>query len=458
MANPIWGFLRLERARRALGLGRGTPPLWWYPSLSLVVAMLAGLGLSQIDASEGVASFLIYEGDAASARSFVSLVATTVASITALTLSITVVTLQLASSQYSPRVLEHYLGDRVTHAVFSLFLGTFSFSIAVLLNVRPAIGEDGTVPGLAVSVLVLLAVASLAGLIIFVYRVTQSIRAEFMLLKVRDRTIDAISARHDVPGDHESEIPPPPPHGAIIRSRRTGFYVKFDRSAFESFEPPEGARIWVIVAPGDYVVEGTPVAVIDGFDGDDWLAEREAIDSEELNERIESWLRFDADRWIESDYSYGIRSLVDVALKALSPAINDPTTATMAISRIGEAMASAADSHSDRRIVTDSQAEVLLTVRSWSETLSSAVRQMANYGASDSAVVASLVRLLVSLAWAPSRIDRRDDIRSVADELRLIVADEPDLSVIERGVIDQEFAGLEAALDGRFWADGNHLL
>lgn len=437
-----------------LSLGRRTPPLWWYPSLALIVGLLLGLGLSAIQSGDsGAGSIFVYEGDAEAARSFVTLAATAIASITTLTLTITVVTLQLASSQYSPRVLEHYLGDRGTHAVFSLFLLTFAFSIATLLNIRLPSDEPGAVgevPGVAISVLVALVVLCLAALVFFVYRVTQSIRVETLLLRVRDRTIEALDDRDETVDDdrdgRDDEIPDPPDNARLIRSRRNGFYVAFDRDALERFEPPEQARIWMIVAPGDYVVAGSPVAVTDGFG-----------DEDELADDIESWLRFDADRWIEADYSYGIRSMVDIALKALSPGINDPTSATMAIARIGEAMAEASSSHPRRRITIATGTEVYVAIRSWGSTLDQAVRQIAHYGCGDAFVVAALIRMLSSLTWARSAVDRTAEIRSAADGLREVVA-ATDLTDRDLDLIDGEFAGLDAALRGEIADEPGHAL
>lgn len=439
-----------------LSLGRRTPPLWWYPSLALIAGLLLGLVLGQLtDDDGGPLSFLVYQGGPESARSFVTLAATAIASITTLTLTITVVTLQLASSQYSPRVLEHYLGDRGTHAVFSLFLLTFAFSIATLLNVRfpdDGAGSTGVVPGIAISVLVVLLISCLAALVFFVYRVTQSIRVETLLERVRDRTIEALADRDGTRGEDVDEIPDPPDDARLIRSRRTGFYVAFDRAALVRFEPPSSARIWVIVAPGDYVVEGTPVAVTDGF------ADAADDDDSALVDTVESWLRFDVDRWIEADYTYGVRSMVDVALKALSPGINDPTTATMAIARVSEALAAAARSHADRRIRTDVGAEVFVAVREWGDTLDSTVRQIAHYGAHDVEVVTALVTLLSTVAWARAPIDRSDDINAVASMLRDIVDQQDRLSASDREMVDREFDGLDSALRGEARPNRRHRL
>ncbi len=349
--------LRLEAIRRLLAIGRESKPLWWYPMWSLVGGLLLGILVARfLDFDGGPVDWLVYSGDPEAARSFVSLAASAVATITSLTLTITVVTLQLASSQYSPRLIEHYLSDRGTRAVISLFLLTFAFSVATLLNVRLA-GEasEGRVPGPAISILIVLVVASLGALVFFVYRVTESIRVESILKRVRDRTIAAIEQRdeHDQTGEEIDELPDPDQDGTVIRSRRTGFFVALDRDAIAADDVGPGTRVWIVVSPGDFVTVDAPVAIVRGLDVD------------EPADIVERWLRFDTERWIETDYSYGVRSMLDVALKALSPGINDPTTAVMAVQRIAEVMAAAAATHPDRKIELGDDAHIYITVRSW---------------------------------------------------------------------------------------------
>ena len=443
-------FIRVEAVKRLLALGRSSPPLWWYPGWSLLLGILAGAVLSRFrDIDAPAVSFLVYDGGADAARSFVSLVATSLATITTLTLTLTVVSIQLASSQYSPRLIEHYLNDRTTHVVFSLFLGTFAFSIATLLNIRlPAEdAETGKVPGIAISILVVLVVLSLVALVFFVHRVTTSMRVESILQRVRNRTFDAIGTRDPADrSDTPDDLPRPPDDVTAIRSRRSGFYAAIDRERCRSFRPEGTCRVWVVVAPGDFVVDGTPVALVEGEVDD------------ELVDTIEQWLEFDEERWIESDFSYGIRNLTDVALKGLSPGVNDPTTATMAIHRIGEAMAEAGRSHPERMIITDAGTEVYVAIREWGDTLDDAVRQIAEYGRRDLQVVVTLVRMLCSLAWTRGQVDRRDVIGDVAERLRTWVDVDVDRTDDDCARIEAEFELLDAALRHEVRPGYRHLL
>ena len=431
--------MRIEALARVFALGRRYPPFWLYPSVSLVAGLVLGTILSRFrDFDGGAVSFLVYEGGAEAARSFVSLSATALATITTFTLSTTVLSLQLASSQHSPRLIEHYLSDRATLSVFSLFLGAFAFAIATLLNIRLPGEEEtlGQVPGISISLLVALLVASLAALVFFIHRVTTSMRVESILRRVRDRAVEAIEQRRVGDADDDpTTMPDPPKDGRPIRSRRAGYYTEIDWERVEAFDPDDSCEVWVIVAPGDFVTVGSPVAIVTGATGDDTADE------------IESWLRFDSERWIESDFSYGIRNLVDVALKALSPGVNDPTTATMAIERLGETMAIAGQGHPERTVRTEAGTQVYIAIREWDDTLWSAVRQLVEFGKRDVAVVTAVLRMLGGLGWADTDIDRRPTIRALADQVRGWIAVDVERAAWDVARIDDEFSLLERSLD-----------
>lgn len=432
-------FMRIEALARLLSLGRRYPPFWLYPSLSLVAGLVLGTILSSFhDVDGGVVSFAVYEGGAEAARSFVTLSATSLATITTFTLSTTVLSLQLASSQHSPRLIEHYLSDRATLSVFSLFLGSLTFAIATLLNIRfPGEDDDlARVPGISISVLVALLVACLAALVFFIHRVTTSMRVEAILRRVRDRSVEAVEHRRTGDaGDDPDNLPDPPPDGRPIRSRRAGYYAAIDWDRVAAFEPDDPCQVWVIVAPGDFVTVGTPVAIVTGAVGDDTADE------------IESWLRFDSERWIEADFSYGVRNLVDVALKALSPAMNDPTTATMAIERIGETMGIAGRGHPERAVRTEVGTEVYIAIREWDDTLASAVRQIVEFGKRDVAVVTAVLRMLGALGWADTDIDRRPAIRALAEQVREWIAIDVERVPWDDARIEAEFSLLARSLD-----------
>jgi uncharacterized membrane protein len=169
-------------------------------------------------------------------------------------------------------------------------------------------------------------------------------------------------------------------------------------------------------------------------------------------------MRFDAERWIEADPSYGIRNLVDVALKGLSPGVNDPTTATMAIERIGETLAIAGRQHPERAIRTGHGTEVYAAIREWGDVVTESVRQIVEYGRHDVTVVVAVLRMLARLGWADSAVDRRPALRELAAELRNWIDLDVERSPWDGRRIDDEYRLLEQALDGELVVDRWHPL
>ena len=431
-------------------MGRGSAPFWLWPSAALILGLIAGSVLGRFtDVEGGWAAFALYNGGADAARSFVELSATALATITALTLSLTVISLQLASSQYSPRLIEHYLHDGPTRFVYSLFLGTFAFAIATLLNIRLPGPEDefGRVPNVAVAVLVVLLVCSLGALVFFVHRVTAFMRVESILRRVRDRTFEGIANQpKGGDGDDPESIPAFPDDAHPIRSRRSGYYAAIDWEAVKDYEGERHSRVWIVVTPGAFVTTGMPVAVVDG-----------EIDQEVADE-IESWLLFDEERWIEHDVAYGVHNLVDVALTALSPGVNDPTTAITAIERVGETIGRAGNDRDTRVLTTDAGTRVIIAQREWADILHAAVRQVFEYGGHDVEVVLAILRMLVGLAWVDSDVDRSDPIAAVGGHLRTWIGDLADRQPSDRERIERGFEQLACALRHEVVVDdGYHL-
>jgi uncharacterized membrane protein len=150
--------------------------LWVLPTLSVLVFLLAGAALSRVEVDEGsLLSRLAFQGTAEDARSLLIVVSSTMITVTGLVFALTIVALQIASGQYSPRLLRNFMRDRGTQLVLSIFVGAFAYSTAGLFTV----GIQGTtqaafVPRLAVSGSLALALASVGVLIYFIHHLAHS--------------------------------------------------------------------------------------------------------------------------------------------------------------------------------------------------------------------------------------------------------------------------------------------
>ncbi len=198
--------------------------LWPLPTVSVVLAIALGVGLPKLEAAhsglvpEGLRTYL-FTGGADAARTVLDAVAGSLITVTALTFSLTVVTLQLASSQFSPRLLRTFTRDLVVQATLGLFLGTFAYALTVLRTVRSSAASRAEfVPDLSVTVAYVLAVASVVGLILFLAHLAQTIRVESMLSSVHQ---DASASLRRELG---------PAEGVPARPRGTGPERPFDRA------------------------------------------------------------------------------------------------------------------------------------------------------------------------------------------------------------------------------------
>ena len=176
----------------------------------------------------------LFEGGPSAARTLLGAVAGSLITVTSLTFSLTVLTLQLASSQFSPRLLRTFTRDRFVHVTLALFLGTFTYALAVLRSVRDA-GDDQPVfvPQLAVTLGFVAGVASVVGLVLFLAHLAQEIRVETMLRKVHAESVETIRRTLDRREHAVATVigPTPPSNAVSLPADASGFVLAIDEEA-----------------------------------------------------------------------------------------------------------------------------------------------------------------------------------------------------------------------------------
>jgi uncharacterized membrane protein len=255
-------------------------------------------------------------------------VAGSIITVTALIFSLTVVTLQLASSQFSPRLLRMFTRDRVVQGTLSLFLGTFVFTLTVLRVVRSSSETAAEfVPRISVTTTYLLTMASVLGLVLFLAHLVREMGVEAMLHVVRGEAIDnadSVLTGSVTTGAHVIL----PPAATPLLSPQSGFVRQVATQQIMRVAAELDAVVVVDAGPGSSVVEGVPAGMA-------WGSTAQAALSDDARERLQE--AFSAavsvtdERTGVDDSAFGLRQLSDVAAKALSPGVNDPTTATHAL-------------------------------------------------------------------------------------------------------------------------------
>lgn len=405
---------------------RRTFPIWVFPTMFLAIGFACGLALSRIELGPDAGlSFLAYGGDAEAARSLLSNVIGGIVSITTLTLTITIVTIQLASSQYSPRLMKRYLRDRSLQLTMSYFFFVFAFAIPVLFHVRSGdTDEERYVPDVALSLVIVLAVLMLGGLVFFVYRVTRSVRVENILEDIAEA---AIRVLENGPKLGEGDDPPAVSNDAtVVLARRSGFLNRVDVTHLDE-HLGAGERIWFEVGVGDYVIAGAPVA---------WY--RGEVDAEHLAALVDEALTLGSERDEHREFAFGLRQIVDIGVKALSPGINDPTTAIVSVNVATRALARAASSTSVERS-DRADGGVVLPRPSWSGLVFVTFDQFITYGSGDAQVIRAIARSAKQIvALAPPEADTE----RIGDML-----DSVDAHVSASNVLESERAVIAAQLD-----------
>ena len=246
----------------------------------------------------------------------------------ALVLGLTVVALQLSSTQFSPRLLRNFLRDRPTQVVLSGFLATFVYSAGGLFTVGLEAGARTEVyPRLAVSVAILLLFVSLGMVIYFADHLAHSIQIDAINRRVERNTRRAI-VDEDIATVMEA-APRPPEWAVPLLSRKSGYIQTVHPQLLLPLVSDADVTICLRKRVGEHVVEGTGIGWV-------WAPSPEDARpaAEPLEAAVAADVRIGFERTIEQDVAFGIRQQIDIGCKALSPAVNDPYTAAQAIDHL----------------------------------------------------------------------------------------------------------------------------
>lgn len=371
--------------------------LWLWPGVSAAAAFGAAKGLVRVDraiALEG--AWFLYGGGPESARELLSTVASSILTFTALVFSITIVALQLASTQFSPRVLGTFLEDRATKAAMAQFVGTFVFSMAVLQEVRGTASGGAFVPGLSVYVAFGLVLVSVGMFIHFIHHTAHSVRAVAILKRVGDATRESLERMYPEGARERARWPEGPPEGApaaqVHHEGRGGVVIAVDEEALMREAEALGGVIALVPRPGDFVPAGAPLLQV-------WTA-RADVDEGRLRDAVLIGLQ----RNVHQDAAFGFRQLVDVADRALSPGMNDASTAVLALDQLHDLLRTLARRHMPPALRVDDRGAARLVVPgpTWDDYVSLALDEIRLYGAGAPQVARRLRALLDDVARVAS--------------------------------------------------------
>ncbi len=374
---------------------RAQETLWIAPLVGLVAALLLATASLALDdhATLGRSAIVGFGGEDQSARSILSTIAASMLTFLALSFTLTVVALQLATN-FSSRLLRHFLTDRPSKVALALFVATFTYSVLVLRDVSP-----GSVPEISVTVATVMAIAAVVAFIYYVSSVAQSLRiANIVERAAADsrREIDAQAdwgpagaeeddrsrARADLGSRSTSE-----PTAAVSWHRPPGVVIAVDMRGLAQLAEQRGVTIELLFKIGDFLPEGAPAITIHGSD--------ETIESSSVKKLVGS----SRERSASQDPAFGIRQLVDIAARALSPGVNDPTTAVQAIDHIHDLLLRLGSKSLRSGVVRSDGGDLLVfgPVDTWEDFVRLGTEEIRLYGAESLQVARRLNGMLSDL-------------------------------------------------------------
>jgi uncharacterized membrane protein len=298
--------------------------LWVIPSLGVLTGIVLSLVTVAIDRrhENGLLSQSVV-GNGPDAQSILTTIATSVVTLTSMVLTVTLVAVQLAMGQFSPRIVRALLDDRGDQVAIAVFGATFTFAIFSLRAVDTGPG-GAAVPGVTVLTALALAAASAFALFLFVHHAGQQLRVGVLVDLVGDELRGQLEHRYPA----ESR---PREDASLLLSRRAGNVIHCDRDALVAEARRAGCTLELVPMMGDFVTRGAPLVRVQG-------------DGARLDrERVRRLIALDDERTHRDDPAYGFRKLVDVAQRALGTASNDATTAVQVVNRLHDCLRQIAD-------------------------------------------------------------------------------------------------------------------
>lgn len=315
---------------------------WFYPALFALLALVLGLVLVWVDRN-GFSEWLnrvpqIVPARPASASTMLSVIAGSMIGVASTVFSITIAAVAYASGTYGPRLLTNFMEDKGNQFSLATFIGTFVYALTILRTIR---AEDevaanaadaasttlpGFVPQLSLLVAYGLMAISVAVLVYFLNHVPSSIRINTVLEEIARRLIAQVKKQHPDP-DCGLE-PVEQPRGVPVFSRSTGYIQLIDFDDFETVAEELGTTATLRLRTGDFVHPGVALAEVP-----------DEATAKALSERLGEIFTLGPARTAEQDPQFLIDELVEIALRALSPGINDPFTAITALHWMSAAIA-----------------------------------------------------------------------------------------------------------------------
>lgn len=420
----IQARLVLERLRNTF---------WVLPAVSIALAIALALALPRVDHSLSLPDAVSFSSGPDTARAVLQTIATVAVSVAGISFSVIVVALVLASQQLSPRVMRSFQRHPLNQGALGLFLGTAAFSLVLLGAIEDS--PEG-VPEFSVTLAIMLAAFSLGVFVVFLHHIVRSLNASSVIRRIAAEGHEAVDAPYPT-GVGE---PAPSAEAAVreivgrsarreVRAPRAGYLASVKATDLLALAEECDGFVEQRVAIGDFVVTGGVVAEV-------WVAEPEV---DRFAERVSRAFVFNEERLVDDDVAFPIRQLADVALKGLSPGINDPTTAENAMDSVTDSLVRLARQPPPTmlRLAPSGTPRLRATAPDLDDLVRLGFDQVRRDGASRPSFSVRLLELLGELRDLGGERGKdskeiQHQARAIRDEVRSLVRIDDDAELLER--------------------------
>jgi uncharacterized membrane protein len=394
--------LLVRRAAYNLRGGFLIRPLTIALILGCAGALLSWMEEASPIASEWVPAILFpSRADPQTAQIILGSIATSIMTVVSIVFAILLMTLTLASMQFSPRIIVSFVKDRVTQWTLGIFLGTFLYCMAALPAARAL--PRPFAPVATVVGAMLLAVACVGWLLFFIHHISRAISVNYIVDRIAFETEAIIddTMPHARRPNRLAENPPEAIAWEAPVLAETSGYVRFvDQKRLVSLAKIHRIKIQVLRRVGHFVPAGVPLLLVSKADRL----------SPEIRAELLGAFDMGPARTLQQDVEFGILQIVDIALKAISPAVNDPTTAITCVDQLSRLLIRFASREPAAAVLYDppGTVRVMIPWLSFDRLLESAFEQIRMYARGDVAVSLRLLRALADIAGtAPDPVYRR---------------------------------------------------
>ncbi|MEM6314796.1 MAG: DUF2254 domain-containing protein [Planctomycetota bacterium] len=429
---PAWLAVLIEALRTSF---------WAIPAVMVVLAIGAAFALPLVDQrfvksdalGQAVVWKLIFDGSAEGARELLGTIAGSALTVAGVVFSVTIATLSMAAGQYGPRLLRQFIGDRGNQFTLGVFVGTYTYCLVLLRTMPGGDFADSYTPHLAMTTALGLAMLSIGVLIWFIHHLAQRMQPAELVDDVGRRLDSALSSAH------ESRVGEPcggkldtliePGDTDRIRTGRVGYIEAIDYGELLDLADQHGLRLRLLVRPGTFVFDAS--ALLQCY------PKGRADDA--LKRKLQRACLVSPERTLAQDAEFGMDQLSEMAIRALSPGINDPRTAMTCINRLGAALAKECGRERvDPVRGVDGEPRLVLQTSDFAGLLGTAfdgIRQAAERSFS---VQLRLIEVLIMISRSATRPEQCAALRRMIELVKLRA---------EEGLLDGDLQALRDRLD-----------